>query len=111
VTGVQTCALPIYFSNMSPELDEPLGKSSSGLRPYFPQILAVSVANILLLVDGMTLGVSTIIIPAVDDNISKGYEDLTLTKSEISLLSKFILLTAHCCALTKLLIFLQAQLI
>lgn len=62
-------------------------KKISKFRQYLPQILAVSVKNVLLLAYGMTLGIATIVIPAVSDP-EAGDDELSLTKTQISWFSK-----------------------
>lgn len=61
-------------------------KTISRFRQYLPQILAVSVKNVLLLAYGMTLGIATIVIPAVSDPDND--DELSLTKTQISWFSK-----------------------
>lgn len=63
-------------------------KTITKFRQYLPQILAVSVKNVLLLAYGMTLGIATIVIPAVSDPEPDSGE-LFLTKNQISWFSKF----------------------
>uniref|UniRef100_A0A336K024 CSON009737 protein n=1 Tax=Culicoides sonorensis TaxID=179676 RepID=A0A336K024_CULSO len=65
-------------------------KPISKFRQYLPQILAVSVKNILLLAYGMTLGIATIVIPAVSEPSSE--EELSLTKTQISWFSSINLI-------------------
>ncbi|XP_063707647.1 uncharacterized protein LOC134836358 [Culicoides brevitarsis] len=62
----------------------------SRYRQYAPQILAVSVKNVLLLAYGMTLGIATIVIPAVSDPESE--EELYLTKNQTSWFSSINLI-------------------
>ncbi|KAJ2954361.1 hypothetical protein O0L34_g2623 [Tuta absoluta] len=68
-------------------------------RTAFPQIIAVSVKNLLLLGYGMTLGFTTILIPAVKD--PKNGEILHLENSEISWISSINLIVVPLgCALS-----------
>lgn len=61
----------------------------SRFRQYLPQILAVSVKNVVLLAYGMTLGIATIVIPAVDGgNGQNSDDDIILTTEQISWFSK-----------------------
>lgn len=62
-------------------------KTISRFRQYLPQILAVSVKNVLLLAYGMTLGIATIVIPAVSESEASD-DELSLTKGQISWISK-----------------------
>ncbi|XP_041987738.1 facilitated trehalose transporter Tret1-like [Aricia agestis] len=71
-------------------------------RTALPQIIAVSVKNLLLLSYGMTLGFPTIVIPAVKDPIEG--EKLHLQNSEISWISSINLIVVPIgCALSGLL--------
>lgn len=62
-------------------------KTITRFRQYLPQILAVSVKNVLLLAYGMTLGIATIVIPAVS-NPEPDSGELFLSKTQISWFSK-----------------------
>jgi hypothetical protein len=66
-------------------------KEISNFRATLPQILAVSVKNVLLLAFGMTLGFPTIVIPAIqggEGRQSSIEDNLVLNKEQISWFSK-----------------------
>lgn len=67
-------------------------KEISDFRQALPQVLAVSVKNVLLLAFGMTLGFPTIVIPAIQGGEGRDQstkDDLVLDKDQISWFSMF----------------------
>lgn len=78
--------------NSSPSSTTP---TISLFRQALPQILAVSVKNILLLGYGMTLGFPTIVIPAIQGGEGRDpsiHHDIVLNKDQISWFSSINLI-------------------